>query len=74
MVVLERKLKGVLPYRVVFFPTEAMVRQMTENLDLTWMARLFSTDVAVGAARQVVRHDIAATTRIDLTQDLDTPA
>jgi lipid II:glycine glycyltransferase (peptidoglycan interpeptide bridge formation enzyme) len=71
MVVLERKLSGILRYRMVFFPTAAVVRQMTEHLGLTSMARLFSTDVEIEKARHLVSHDITATTCVDLTQNID---
>jgi hypothetical protein len=72
MVVLEHKLRGILPYRMVLFPTAAVVRQRTEHLGLTWMARLFSTDVEVHTGRHVVHHNISTTTIIDLSHDLET--
>ena len=71
MVVLERRLKGVLPYRVIFFPTDGIVRQVAQGLELAAMARLFSTNLEIGPARRLVHHYTTATTIIDLTKDLD---
>jgi lipid II:glycine glycyltransferase (peptidoglycan interpeptide bridge formation enzyme) len=45
---------------------------MTEHLGLAWMARLFWSNVEVGPARHLVGHNITTTTRIDLTQNLET--
>jgi hypothetical protein len=72
MVTLDRKLKQLVPYRLVFFPTPAVVEEMTQRLARTWMARLLSADVADVRGRNLVRHDFTFTTCLDLRRDLKT--
>jgi lipid II:glycine glycyltransferase (peptidoglycan interpeptide bridge formation enzyme) len=72
MVTLDRRLKHLVRYRLVFFPTPAAVDQLTLHLAPTWMARLFAAEGEVRNGRHVVRHDITATSCVDLSRDLET--
>ena len=72
MVTLDRKLRHLVRYRLVFFPTRAVIDELTGHLGLTWMARLLAADVEGSKGRRVMRHDITATSCVDLTQDLET--
>jgi lipid II:glycine glycyltransferase (peptidoglycan interpeptide bridge formation enzyme) len=70
MLILDRRLSRFIPYRVVFFPTPAMVQEVTEHLALIWMVRLIAASAA-GNGRHIVQHRITATSCVDLRQDLN---
>jgi hypothetical protein len=66
-----RKLGGILPYRLIFFPTPAVVRELTARLQTNYLARLFWADVNQSTARCLLRHYVEATICIDLTDSLE---
>jgi hypothetical protein len=69
VVILDRKLSGIVPYRMIFFPTADVVRQVTQKLAVNWMVRLFAADEGMGAiGSRVVWHNIGATTCINLEE------
>jgi lipid II:glycine glycyltransferase (peptidoglycan interpeptide bridge formation enzyme) len=70
MVTLDRRLRHLVRYRLVFFPTPAVVDEVTEHLGRSWMARLLAADVERAKGTCVVRHDVTATSCVDLTQEL----
>ena len=61
MVLINRKLAGLLRYRVAFFPDSATIRELTENLKPTEFARLFHTTVDLPDLPCVLRHQRNAT-------------
>jgi lipid II:glycine glycyltransferase (peptidoglycan interpeptide bridge formation enzyme) len=70
MVIVDRKLGRVLPYRVVFFPTAEEVRRTIAGLTLGSMARLISfggPDSPI--TRKILMHEVTATSCVDLSQD-----
>jgi len=69
MVTIDRKLGGLLPYKVVFFPTDAA---LAERPKPAHMVRLFWTATELGDSARVVRHHRSATICIDLTDNPDT--
>jgi hypothetical protein len=72
VVILDRKLSGIVPYRMIFFPTADVVRQVTRKLAANCMARLFAADEGMGSnGSRVVWHNIGTTTCIDLQQSSD---
>lgn len=71
MIVSDRRLAGVIPYRVVFFPSEATVAQATTSLATTRTVRLFHTSVAIEDAPCVIKREDTLTTLIDLSSSID---
>lgn len=71
MIIAERKLARVIPYRVVYFPSDAVLRNLTEHLGPLEMARLFWSESALGDQRRLVRHHLSTTVCIDLRNPLD---
>lgn len=71
MITIERNLGGIVPYRTVFFPTDSVVGEISENLRSPWIARLFWSSTERERARRVIRHQRTATVCIDLSRPLD---
>ncbi len=72
MVVIERKIACIIPYRMVFFPTTEDVRAIIDTLTIGWMARLFFfSTLDSSAARKVLRQEAGATICLDLNEDRD---
>lgn len=71
MIVSDRKLAGVIPYRVVFFPSEATVARVTTSLAPTQIVRLFHTPIALDDAPCILKREDTLTTLIDLSCSLD---
>jgi hypothetical protein len=72
MVIIDRNLGGIVPYRAVFFPTDETLTELTERTKPTQMARLFWTATELRNANRVVRHEKTATVCIDLSGTLET--
>jgi len=72
MVIIDRNLGGIVPYRAVFFPTDETLTELTERTKPTQMARLFWTATELRNANRVVRHEKTATVCIDLSGTLGT--
>src|ERR1700683_424643 len=66
MVLINRKLGGILNYRVAFFPDPATVRTFTENLKSTEFGGLFYTAVDLPELPSVLRHESHATALTNL--------
>ena len=71
MVVIDRKIGGIVPYRVVFFPSDEILASLTERPHLSQLARLFWTATEVEKASHVVKHEPSATVCIGLQKPLD---
>src|SRR5215469_5856476 len=71
MIIVDRKVKGIVPYRTIFFPTVDALREATERLAARWIARLFYSDTRAEVTRHVIRHLLTATTCIDLSRPLE---
>jgi hypothetical protein len=71
MVIIDRNLGGIVPYRAVFFPTDETLTELTERTMPTQMARLFWTATELRNANRVVRHEKTATVCIDLSGTLE---
>ncbi len=71
MVIIDRNLGGIVPYRAVFFPTDQTLTELTERTKPTQMARLFWTATELRNANRVVRHEKTATVCIDLSGTLE---
>jgi hypothetical protein len=71
MVTIDRRLGGVLPYRVTFFPTSECARHIADELEPTWMARLIAADQDVAQATCVIRSGKNATSCVNLDRPLE---
>jgi len=71
MITISKKLKGIIPYRVVVWPTESVVREIAENLPTTHAARVESANTELLAGRCLVDHYLTLTLAIDLRRDLE---
>ena len=71
MVTIDRRLGGVLPYRVAFFPTSECARHIADELEPTWMARLIAADQDVAQATCVIRSGKNATSCVNLDRPLE---
>jgi hypothetical protein len=70
MIVIRKKFRRVLPYRLILWPTETFLKELAENLPLTDYARVAfaSTDLEWG--RCIVSHTVSLTLLIDLQRPL----
>jgi hypothetical protein len=71
VITISRKLKGLIPYRLVWFPSEAELNSLADDLPLTDMARVECADRELERARCMVNHHINLTLCLDLTRPLD---
>ena len=71
MVIVRRRLKGILPYRAVYFPTESTVRETVANLGPTALARLFFTPLKVDHGRCLISEYVTTTVCLDLHKSLE---
>lgn len=69
MITISKKLKGIIPYKIVLWPTESALREMAENLPATCVARVETANTEL-AGRCVVGHHLSLTLAIDLQRDL----
>jgi hypothetical protein len=71
VITISRKLKGLIPYRLVWFPTEAELNSLANDLPLTHMARVECADTDLAEAPCMVGHHLSVTLGIDLRRPLD---
>ena len=71
MITISKKLKGIIPYRVVVWPTESVVREIAENLPTTHAARIESANTELLTGRCLVDHYLTLTLAIDLRRGLE---
>ncbi len=71
MIAISRRLAGLIPYTVFYFPTSETVRTYAERMPRIAMARLFLTSLDLAGGRCVVAHHLATTVLIDLTNELE---
>jgi Acetyltransferase (GNAT) domain len=72
MVIIDRKLGGLLPYKTVFFPSDALLAEQTQRSKPTQLSRLFWTATELKSASCVVKHQPSATICVDLSGTADT--
>jgi hypothetical protein len=71
MIVISKRLKGIIPYKLVLWPTESVVREMAENLPATHVARVDIANTELLTGRCLVDHYLSLTLAIDLRRDLE---
>jgi len=71
VVIVRRRLKGILPYRAVYFPTESTVRETVANLGPIALARLFFTPLKVDHGRCLISEYVTTTVCLDLHKSLE---
>src|SRR5437870_11696328 len=72
MIIIQKKLKRVVPYRLIYWPTEAVLKEIVENLPLTHYARVEFANIDLDSGRCIVRHNVSLTLLIDLQRPLGT--
>jgi hypothetical protein len=70
MITISKRLKGIIPYKIVLWPTESVVREMAENLPTTRVARVDIANTELLTGRCLVDHNLSLTLAIDLRRDL----
>lgn len=65
-----RRLFGIVPYWVLFFPTETAIAQATEQLPANRIVRLFYTSVKKDTGRNIFRIEETLASLIDLSAPL----
>ena len=70
MITISKRLKGIIPYQVVVWPTESVMREIVENLPTTHAARVESANTELLTGRCLVAHYLTLTLAIDLRRDL----
>jgi hypothetical protein len=71
MIVIARRLAGVLPYRAIYFPSEKDISKLTSELRPTEMMRLFYTQHELAASPTLIRRETALTVLNDLREPAD---
>jgi hypothetical protein len=71
MIVIRKKLKGIIPHRLVYWPTDAALREMAENLPLADYARSEFASADLERGRRIITHHVCLTLIIDLRRTLD---
>jgi hypothetical protein len=71
MIVISKRLKGIIPYQLVLWPKESVVREMAENLPMTHVARVDIANTELLTGRCLVDHYLSLTLAIDLRGDLE---
>lgn len=70
MIVIHGKLKRIIPYRLVYWPTEALLKEIAEYLPLTHYARLESANTDLDRGRCIVGHHLSLTLLINLQRPM----
>jgi hypothetical protein len=71
MIVIARRLAGVLPYRAIYFPSEKDISKLTSELRSTEMMRLFYTQHDLETSPTLIRRETALTVLNDLREPAD---
>lgn len=71
MITISRKLKRIIPYNIVLWPTESVVREMAENLPTTHLVRVDIANTELLTGRCLVDRNLSLTLAIDLRRDLE---
>ena len=70
MIVFHRKLKGIIPYRLVYWPSEVALKELANDLPMTHYARVESANVDLESGRCIVGHHLSLTLLINLQRPL----
>jgi hypothetical protein len=71
MIVIRKKLKGIIPYRIIYWPTEEALQDLAQNLPSTHYARVEAATPDIERRRCIVAHHLSLTLLIDLRRTLD---
>ncbi len=66
MITIGKKLKGLIPYRIVWFPNESELRSLAAGLPPMGLARVECADADLVDAAGIVEHHLSVTLCIDL--------
>lgn len=70
MLVIRRKLRRVVPCRLILWPTETFLKELADNLPLTHYARVAFARTDLARGRCIVSHTLSLTLLIDLQRSL----
>jgi hypothetical protein len=68
MVTIDRKWAGIIPYKTIFFLTEAALQHVVQSLRFTEMARMFYAKTAISNARCLIKYQPSFAVCNDLHQ------
>ena len=71
MITISKRLKRIIPYRIILWPTESVVRELAESLPRTNVARIDIASFELLNGRCLVDHNLSLTLAIDLRRDLE---
>jgi FemAB family len=71
MVIVSRRIAGIVRYEAIYFPNESTIREIAENLSSTRIARLFFTPYNLAGARCVIARYLARTSCVNLDNSSD---
>jgi hypothetical protein len=66
MIVMDRRLAHLIPYRTIFFPTHETLTKIAHDLRPGGVARMFWTPTEISGAKRIVRHQRSTTLCVDL--------
>jgi hypothetical protein len=70
MIVIRNKLKGIIPYQLIYWPKETTLRELAEHLPFTHYARVAFAGTDLEGGRCIINHTISLTLLIDLRRPL----
>ena len=70
MIVIHKKLRHVVPYHLIYWPSDQVLRQFADHLPLSHYARLESASTDLDQGRCIVVHYVGLTLVIDLQRPL----
>jgi FemAB family len=71
LITISKRLKGIIPYKIILWPTESVVREMAENLPTADVVRVDIAKTELQTGRCLVDHNVSLTLAIDLQRDLE---
>ncbi len=70
MIIIRNKLKGIIPYQLVYWPTETTLKELAENLPFSHYARVAFASTDLEHGRCIITHTLSLTLLIDLRRPL----
>lgn len=70
MIVVHKKLKGLIPYRLIWFPTDAALQALANRMPSSHIARVECADRHIIDARTLVEHHLSLTFCLNLQRPL----
>jgi hypothetical protein len=71
MITVRKKLKGVVPYTLIFFPEDSALEEMADRLPAIQVTRVEAASLDLEHGRCIVDHHLCLTLAVDLTRRVD---